>query len=657
MKLTKIKIKNYRLLIDAELEIDAKTTLIVGRNNTGKTSLFECLQKVLNDSPYGLSFTFNDYPLKKRKDLYKKFTSYMSGSLSFDKLREEVEPISVEFTVDYSLDGLDDNLGTLSPFIIDIESDLEIAIIRSEYKLKPDEKTIHSFLKSIEKENGELPSEDEIRGVLKQNFSKLFELKVYAINPKKPTEIQLKKHSELKALFPYYIIQAERRLGEDGSQDSSLRTLISDFFDVNEEELNSSISTQVKELRNIVSQANTGLQQQTDKILNDLLKKSVGFGYPNNEELQLQVTTQLSIGDQLKNQTQLSYADGANHEQLPSNHNGLGYKNLIKIAFLLAAFAKKLNKQENSCIPLLFLEEPESHMHPQMQQAVAAYLETYLNQSTVRGVQTLITSHSSQIANTMDFSKIRYTKRTNDSVAYKNLNTFVSKNKDNYLFIKKYLTLTKCDLFFADKVILIEGSSERLLLPDMISHWNNSSNFTSQTNKLQHQYYSLIEVGGAYAHKFIPFVEFLEIPCLIITDLDPVLADGRSSLVSEGVTTSNATIKWWFRRLHGKPESTETIPLKDIMKMSPTDKTQNKCHIEFQTEEMGLCGRSLEEAIRNVNREFYHLEKDIPEKKLKFTGNSKTDFALKLVYGCENYVIPSYITNGLKWLNDQLVLE
>lgn len=656
MKLSNIKIKNYRLLVNTELEIDEKTTLIVGRNNTGKTSLFECFQKVLNDSPYGPSFTFNDYPLRKRKHLYEKFASYMSGSLSFKELLEEVEPISVELTVDYSLDGLDDSLGALSPFIIDVESDLEVAIIRSEYKLKSDEKTIRSCLESIKKVNENCPSEDEIRGALKQNFNKLFELKVYAVNPKNPKEIQLKKQSELRGLFPYNIIQAERRLGEDGSKDSSLKNLISDFFDVNEEELNSSISTQVKELRNIVSQANSDLQKQIDEILNDLLKKSVGFGYPNKEELQLQVTTQLSIGDQLKNQTQLSYADGKNHEQLPSNHNGLGYKNLIKIAFLLAAFAKKLNKHEDSCIPLLFLEEPESHMHPQMQQTVAAYLETYLNQNTERGVQTLITSHSSQIANTMDFSKIRYAKRTNDSVAYKSLNTFVNENHDNYLFIKKYLTLTKCDLFFADKVILIEGGSERLLLPDMITQCDKSGNYHSQTNELRHQYYSLIEVGGAYAHKFIPFVEFLEIPCLIITDLDPV-ADDKACLVSEGVTTSNATIKWWYRRLHGNPESTETIPLKDIMKMSSTDKTWDKCHIEFQTEENGLCGRSLEEAIRNVNREFYKLDKDIPEEKLKFTGKSKTDFAIKLVYECEDYVIPSYIKDGLKWLNDQLILE
>ena len=56
MYISKIKIKNYRLLIDAELEVDAKTTLIVGRNNTAKTSCLACIENVLNGHP----FSFDD---------------------------------------------------------------------------------------------------------------------------------------------------------------------------------------------------------------------------------------------------------------------------------------------------------------------------------------------------------------------------------------------------------------------------------------------------------------------------------------------------------------------------------------------------------------------------------------------------------------------
>ena len=662
MRLSKIKIKNYRLLIDAELEVDSKTTLIVGRNNTAKTSCFECIGKVLAGTP----FSFNDYPLSKRENLYANITSFMAKEITFGELYERLEPISIEFLVDYALDDPEDNLGALSPFIIDVDVDTTTALIRTEYKLKADEKSVWKILEPSYYENGNFTPADDVHNAIISNFNKLFEITIYAINPKNPEETQIKKHKELAELFPFHIIQAERRLGEDGTQDNSLSSLISDFFDMSEDELDPNVAEKVKELRAIVENANKNVQQQSDNILSDLVSNAVGFGYPNGEELQLGVTTQLSIDDQIKNQTQLSYTAGTGKERLPSTYNGLGYKNLIKMEFLLAAFAKKVEKCGDACIPLLFIEEPESHMHPQMQHAFAEYLEAFLARITSVGIQTFLTSHSAHIANTMVFSKIRYAQKTKAGVIYKNLNTFAQENASNTDFIRKYLTLTKCDLFFADKAIFVEGASERLLLPDMIDKCAKAGEFDSREYKLPAQYYALVEIGGAYAYKFIPFAEFLGIPCLILTDLDSVSgqkgANGRiyykSVPVSCGETTSNETLKWWVRKIKGlSAEDNTQIALTDITSMSPADKTRCKCHIEFQTTENGLCGHSLEEAIRNVNRAHYELGDTPTEDDLEFSGKSKTDFALNLICECEDYAIPAYIKDGLVWLNDQRVLE
>ena len=662
MRLSKIKIKNYRLLIDAELEVDSKTTLIVGRNNTAKTSCFECIGKVLAGTP----FSFNDYPLSKRENLYANIASFMAKEIAFEDLCERLEPISIEFLVDYSLDDPEDNLGALSPFIIDVDVDTTTALIRTEYKLKADEKSVWKILEPSYYENGNFTPADDVHNAIISNFNKLFEITIYAINPKNPEETQIKKHKELAELFPFHIIQAERRLGEDGTQDNSLSSLISDFFDMSEDELDPNVAEKVKELRAIVENANKNVQQQSDNILSDLVSNAVGFGYPNGEELQLGVTTQLSIDDQIKNQTQLSYTAGTGKERLPSTYNGLGYKNLIKMEFLLAAFAKKVEKCGDACIPLLFIEEPESHMHPQMQHAFAEYLEAFLARITSVGIQTFLTSHSAHIANTMVFSKIRYAQKTKAGVIYKNLNTFAQENASNTDFIRKYLTLTKCDLFFADKAIFVEGASERLLLPDMIDKCAKAGEFDSREYKLPAQYYALVEIGGAYAYKFIPFAEFLGIPCLILTDLDSVSgqkgANGRiyykSVPVSCGETTSNETLKWWVRKIKGlSAEDNTQIALTDITSMSPADKTRCKCHIEFQTTENGLCGHSLEEAIRNVNRAHYELGDTPTEDDLEFSGKSKTDFALNLICECEDYAIPAYIKDGLVWLNDQRVLE
>ena len=662
MQLSKIKIQNYRLLIDADLEVDAKTTLIVGRNNTAKTSCFECVRSVLEGTP----FSFNDYPLSKRENLYSKIFSYMAKDITFDVLCKEVEPISVEFLVDYSLEDADDDLGALSPFIIDVDVDTTTALIRAEFKLKKDEKALFSILEENYYKEGDFSPEDDAYASIISNFSKLFELTIYAVNPKNVEERQIKKQSELKELFPSYLIPAERLLGEDGTQKSSLSELISEFFDMSEEELDPTIADKVKELRVVVEDASKSVQQQSDEILSALVSSAVGFGYPNGEELQLGVKTQLSIDEQIKHQTQLSYTAGVNKESLPSEYNGLGYKNLIKMEFLLAAFAKKVEKWGAACIPILFIEEPESHMHPQMQHAFAEYLEKFLGKITSVGIQTFITSHSAHIANTMVFSKIRYAKKTKAGVIYKNLNEFAEENPSNTEFIRKYLTLTKCDLFFADKAIMVEGASERLLLPDMIEKCNKAGDFNTQKYKLPAQYYTLIEIGGAYAYKFIPFAEFLGIPCLILTDLDSVAGqvgkNGRtyynSVPVSLGETTSNETIKWWVRKNKRIDENDKTlIGINEVTAMSNDSKTIGKSHIEYQTTENGLCGHSLEEAIRNVNRSHYGLDDTATEKDLEFDEKSKTDFALKLIYEFEDYTIPAYIRSGLVWLNNQKVLE
>lgn len=662
MQLSKIRIKNYRLLIDAELEVDPKTTLIVGRNNTAKTSCFSCIGNVLE----GNSISFDDYPLLLREGFYNKFALFMEEKLSYKDLCKQIEVIAIDFLVDYSLEDPNDNLGALSPFIIDVDVDTTTALIHAEYRLKTDEKTLRALLESSYYKDGAFSPNEEAHNVLAANFGKLFGLTVYAINPNNLEDKQVKSQKELHDLFPFHAIPAERVLGEDDTHNSSLSSLISNFFDMSEAELDPDIAEEIKRLRTIVEKANSDVQKQSDEILSAVVNSSIGFGYPNIEELTLGVTTQLSIDDQIKNQTKLSYISGAANESLPSSHNGLGYKNLIKMEFLLAAFAKDIEKRGVACVPLLFIEEPESHMHPQMQTAFAAYLEKFLGKLSTVHIQTFLTSHSAHIANTMEFAKVRYAQKSNAGVIYKNLSTFAQANSDNVDFIRKYLTLTKCDLFFADKAIFVEGASERLLLPDMIEKCKTAGVFGSCKYPLSAQYYALIEIGGAYAHKFIPLIEFLGVPCLILTDLDSV-ADRESKggkvvkkavVVSQGETTSNETIKWWVRRNKGLPEDdTSKVDLSEIVAMTPDDKTQGKCHIEFQTAEKGLCGRSLEESIRNVNRKHYNLGNRISDKKLEFKGKSKTDFALDLIYEYSDYCVPEYIKSGLIWLNNQRVLE
>lgn len=655
MRLSNIKIKNYRLLIDADLKVDDNITLIVGRNNTAKTSCIELIDKVLKNR----TLTYDDYPLRKRKYAYVLLAQFMRNKISFKRLCDKFPITAIDFYVDYTLDDPDVNLGALSPFIIDVDVNSSIAIIHVEYSVKLSEDSLRTMFETCFFENNNFVCKPEdVRDVCIANFTKIFGINIYAINPQNEKDRQLKTQTELVELFPFYAIPAERTLGENGDHNSnSLGALISDYFSVDIETLDPKVVEEVKTLRKTVEDASITLQRKSNELLGTIVNRAVGFGYPNAEELQLGVNTRLQIDNQIKDKTELTYTSSVMGESLPSSHNGLGYKNLIKIEFMLAGFAEKIKQGNFACIPLLFIEEPESHMHPQMQQTFAGYLEKFLGEISDVHIQTFMTSHSAHIANTIEFSKIRYAQKTIKGVIYKNLNLFAEDNEAHMDFIKKYLTISRCDLFFADKVIFVEGASERLLLPDMIEKCNEEGLFDTKKYKLPAQYYALIEIGGAYANKFIPFTNFLGISCLILTDIDS-MKDGRTkATVSEGKTTSNATLQWWMRKVKEIPETdTSKIDLAEIIALTDIQKTIDKCHIEFQIKEHGLCGRSLEESIKNVNRDYYGLKGSITENDLEFKDKSKTDFALELVCNNPKYAVPKYIKDGLVWLNEQNVL-
>src|SRR3546814_4103670 len=92
-------------------------------------------------------------------------------------------------------------------------------------------------------------------------------------------------------------------------------------------------------------------------------------------------------------------------------------------------------------------------------------------------------------------------------------------------FLHQYLTLTRCDLFFADKAVLIEGTSERLLLPAMIRTTDAAAVGEPQ---LGSQYLTVMEVGGAYAHRFFTLPASFNCIPWSIPDTAPVRPTGKA---------------------------------------------------------------------------------------------------------------------------------
>lgn len=132
-----------------------------------------------------------------------------------------------------------------------------------------------------------------------------------------------------------------------------------------------------------------------------------------------------------------------------------------------------------------------------------------------------MTTHSVHVANTVPFGQMRYIRRYKNHVEYKDLGKFPTlgandeEEQKHLEFLQKYMKVSYCDLYFCDKAILVEGASERLLIPDMIRKCDAEGIFGDLS--LENQYYTILEVGGAYAHLFYDFVDYLGIPTLIIT--------------------------------------------------------------------------------------------------------------------------------------------
>ena len=98
MYLRKIEIKNYRLWKEATIELEQGSTVIVGKNNTGKTSFIDIIQRIIKNA----KISFNDYPLNERKSLYENIKNYLDETITFEELAEAFSLPSVLFYIDYS---------------------------------------------------------------------------------------------------------------------------------------------------------------------------------------------------------------------------------------------------------------------------------------------------------------------------------------------------------------------------------------------------------------------------------------------------------------------------------------------------------------------------------------------------------------------------
>lgn len=682
MRIKKVRIEGFRLLEDLELTLEAGATVIVGRNNSGKTSLTDVFDRFASDG--APEFRIEDFSAGTRR----KF-------LEAKKLREEgkapelvlaaLPKIALTLTFHYEKDAPD--LGPLSPFIIDLEPGSTEAVARIEYA--PEIATIHTLFEVPEPEEAVSATAQFFRW-LREALPRVYSRQVSAIDPTDPSNRrQFEGTGAFAALVQCNLVRAQRTLDHRnyGDPDVIGRTLSTLYKTATTATAAESDRALAAKLKSAVEAIERDVQLTFDDMLKGLLPALEVFGFPSFNDTELRPETSLNVEALLSDHTKIVYA-GTDGVHLPEGYNGLGTRNLIYMLLQLESYHKAYRaKATRPSTHLIFIEEPEAHLHPQMQdvfvkqltEAVTKLSQKYSNEGAWP-VQFVITTHSSHIANAAKFDAIRYflnDSPTEDLVRRTKVKDFkngaLAIPPEDRQFLWQYMTLTKCDLYFADKAILVEGATERILMPRICELVDRE---LPDASKLGRQYITTIEVGGAYANLFYPLLDFLELKTLIITDLDAVRSVIKKNKtgfdvkkwekcpVADGERTSNVAIKRWFSSGPDEGDGgsgdhpTGTPSLDELVRMSDAEKTKGYRRIAFQVPEVPgstSCARSCEDALVLANPDRFELPKEEDEATEAWDVASdlhKTETALRFAMIEKAWRVPRYIREGLIWLSE-----
>lgn len=662
MRIDKIKILNFRLLRRVTLTLEDGVTVIVGRNNSGKTSLTELFRRLLGDK--APSFRLEDFSCASHEAFWEGYKLYRDRA-EHDAIRAALPTIEIQMTVSYANEtGV---LGPLGHFIVDLDSACTDAIITIRYEL--DEGKLDAMFSDLTINHRRATKEgrEGFFKSIKERVPKYFHPVLEASDPNDPTNKKQLDWNVLRTLVHGGFINAQRWLDDTTHRDNDVlgKVLEAIFESARSELADENDKKAAVSLDSAVENMQVQLDSSFNTNLNELLPALSLFGYPGLTDPQLRTETTLDVQRLLVNHTKVRYA-GANGVNLPEAYNGLGPRNLIIILLRLLEFFKSYKTQkEVPGIQLIFIEEPEAHLHPQMAEVfirklneVAKLFSDKYNGGVRWPVQFVVTTHSSHLANEARFETIRYFLATAESNGHHLRETrikdlrkgFSNTETDDSEFLHQYMTLTRCDLFFADKAVLIEGCAERLLLPRMIAKIDEAGT----SPNLSSQYISVVEICGAYAHRFFKLLEFLELRTLIVTDLDSAMKNPKNALekclVGNGTHTTNACIKAWF----DKPDITPA----ELIAKTPVEKTHGQLHLAYEVPEKlnGPCGRTFEDAFILANTAIFDLSK-IPDGQQaqmawdKAAAESKSEFALRFAIEKHDWSVPRYIKNGLEWLS------
>lgn len=502
--------------------ISKSSSLIVGKNNSGKSTIVKLLNTLQNTKSGSRNiFKYTDFNLKMLSDWYR---------FNIDnKSKEDIESIDksdfpkLEFQLILGIDDENDLISSFEDILIlgGIETvgtheNQEVAEVTIDVKYEVAD--VQSFLeelvkiKSSPREKIEQYDQGYQKELRYRKFLSLFSSNYFVLNFYPIRRDEPAKEFSLSSLLKVATIEANT-VKNDKTLSQAYNKIVSTYIKNND----------IVEIDSLVGDINYQVKDMVDTNIKDILQSAVS-SIESTKNLKMNLHPDVTLEKIFANSIIYEYQEGNNN--IPESQFGMGYTNLMVIIAKIVDYIELYSEKDiNGSVNILCIEEPESFMHPQMQELfiknISKAIATLLGKKQqLDTFQIIITTHSTHILN----SKIQSGNTLNNisylgQVGVNNIIKNVSDDKiasgrdidkKAYEYIKKYLRLEITDIFFADAVVLVEGVSEETYLRYEID----------RHSILKNHHVKVYRIDGAYAHQFISLLDLLGVRTVIFTDLD-----------------------------------------------------------------------------------------------------------------------------------------
>lgn len=415
MYLREFTIKNFRNIEELNLRFNQGVNVLIGENNSGKSSIVDALRICLSHGEYD-------------RDIYIRRSDYY-----IDNTNPDTELPKIEFDLFFEIED---------PMEAGWFRDLLVQNEDGSQELQMHHRYYYETVNDVEKRRRKIWGGEHEGQQIESDVLDLFQ-QVYlgalrdAVKELRP--VRGNKLGELYSKLKY------------DSEENEIT-----------EEKRDELSDQVRRALHENEDWNNLIDSGLTKV-NDHLDKTSIKGREQEVKIDFLPFEFRKLVDYLRIQipifdSELIQGDESKQKYFDLFQNGLGYNNLIYTAAVLGDL-KVIKEVEPEKFIALIIEEPEAHLHPQLQNIFFDYLSKLDNQ----GFQLFITSHSPTLTAKADLDSLIILQNQNNTISSFTIieSPLELKNKK---YLSKFLDVTKSQLFFSNGVILVEGISEVLLL-------------------------------------------------------------------------------------------------------------------------------------------------------------------------------------------------